>query len=31
LRDIKDLKEKNILKQEKGGGRNANYTLNVEK
>ena len=27
LRDIKDLIEKGILKQEEGGGRNANYSL----
>lgn len=27
LRDIKDLIEKGILQQEKGGGRNTNYEL----
>jgi len=31
LRDIKDLIEKGILKQEEGGGRSANYTFHVLK
>jgi Fic family protein len=30
LRDIKDLIEKGILQREKGGGRNANYTLQAK-
>ncbi len=29
LRDIKDLMEKGILKQEKSGGRSTNYELNI--
>jgi Fic family protein len=30
LRDIKDLVEKEILKQTEEGGRNASYVLNFE-